>query len=233
MQRHDLAWECGAGSGQATLDLAERFGRVIATDVSSAQLAEAPPHPRVDYRVAPAEASGLETGVADLVAVAQALHWFDLPRFFAEAGRVLRPGGVLAAWCYGPFRVDDAAAELPVAAFAAEVHPYWFPERALVDSGYRTIAFPFTELAAPAFELRAEWTGEEIAGYLGTWSATAAYTKATGRDPMPALREGLARAGVLNRPCAVEWPLSLRASRTAETAGLPEGRPAVSLPRSD
>ena len=226
-------WECGAGSGQATLDLAERFGRVVATDISAAQLAEAPPHPRVEYRVAPAETSGLERGVADCVAVAQALHWFDLPRFFAEAERVVRPGGVLAAWCYGPFRVAEGAAARPVAEFAAEVHPYWFPERTLVDSGYRTIEFPFTELAPPAFEMRADWTGEEIAGYLGTWSATAEYAKATGRDPLPALREGLERAGALGGRSTVDWPLSLRAGRTAETAGLPEGRPAVSLPRSD
>lgn len=187
----------------------------------------------MEYRIAPAEASGLGTGEADLVAVAQALHWFDLPRFFAEAGRVLHPGGVVAAWCYGPFRVVEGAAALPVAEFAAEVHPYWFPERALVDSGYRTIELPFTELAAPGFEMRAEWTGEEIAGYLGTWSATSAYAKATGRDPMPVLRERLERAGALGRRCAVDWPLSVRAGRTAETAGLPEGRPAVSLPRSD
>jgi SAM-dependent methyltransferase len=226
-------WECGAGSGQATLDLAARFARVVATDISGAQLAEAPPHPRVEYRVAPAEASGLGTGVADLVAVAQALHWFDLPRFFAEAARVLRPGGVLAAWCYGPFRVVEGAAARPVAEFAAEVHPYWFPERALVDSGYRTIEFPFTELTAPAFEMGAEWTGEEIAGYLGTWSAASAYAKATGRDPVPALREALERAGALGRRSSVDWPLSVRAGRTAETAGLPEGRPAVPLPRSD
>ena len=187
----------------------------------------------MEYRVAPAEASGLGTGTADLAAVAQALHWFDLPRFFAEAARVLRAGGVLAAWCYGPFRVLDRTAAPPVAEFAAEVHPYWFPERALVDSGYRTIDFPFSEISAPSFELRAEWTGEEIAGYLGTWSAAAAYTKATGRDPMPALRQGLQRAGALGRRCTVDWPFSLRAGRTTETAGPPEGRPAVSLPRSD
>ena len=38
----------------------------------------------------------------DLVLVAQAAHWFDLPAFYAEVARVLRPGGVLAVWSSGP-----------------------------------------------------------------------------------------------------------------------------------
>jgi SAM-dependent methyltransferase len=32
--------------------------------------------------------------VIDLVTVAQAAHWFDLPKFFDEANRVLRPGSL-------------------------------------------------------------------------------------------------------------------------------------------
>lgn len=215
MTRRELAWDCGAGSGQATLDLAARFRRVVATDVSAAQLAGAPPHPRVEYRVAPAEVSGLDPGSADLVAVAQALHWFDLPRFFAEAERVLAPGGVLAVWSYGPCRVTEPAAAEAVARFAEEVRPYWPPERALVESGYRTIEFPFAELTTPRLEMSAEWGAEEIAGYLGTWSAAAAYSKSTGRDPIPALRSELERAeAVAGRRLGIVWPLTLRAART-------------------
>ena len=42
----------------------------------------------------------LLTGSVDLVTVAQALHWFDLPRFYDEVQRVARPGGLIAVWCY-------------------------------------------------------------------------------------------------------------------------------------
>ena len=44
----------------------------------------------VDYRVAPAENSGIESETIDLIMVAQALHWFDLDRFYGEARRVLK-----------------------------------------------------------------------------------------------------------------------------------------------
>ncbi len=209
-----LAWDCGAGSGQASLDLAARFDRVVATDTSESQLARAPAHPRVEYRAAPAEASGLPPGSVDLVAVAQALHWFDLPRFFAEASRVLAPGGVLAAWSYGPCTVLEPWAGEAVERFAELVRPYWPPERALVETGYRTIELPFAELAAPPFEMSAEWTGEELVGYLATWSATAAFIRANGSGPLDALRSELEQdAAPDGKRYRIVWPLSLRAGR--------------------
>src|SRR4029434_10568246 len=98
--RHELAWDCGTGNGQATVGLAAKFAKVIATDASAQQIENAQPHDRVSYRVAPAEASGIELASVDLILVAQALHWFDLDRFFAEAKRVLRNDGMLGATTY-------------------------------------------------------------------------------------------------------------------------------------
>src|SRR5262249_7162330 len=71
----DLAWDCGTGSGQAAVGLAEHFAKVFATDASAEQLKNAQPHPRVEYAVAPAEKCPLGDHVVDLVTVAQALHW--------------------------------------------------------------------------------------------------------------------------------------------------------------
>jgi Methyltransferase domain len=105
--RHELAWDAATGSGQAAVGLAEHFDRVIGTDGSEAQVLHARPHPRVEYRVARSEGSGLPAESVDLVAVASALHWFDLPSFYDEARRVCRRGGVLAV-C-GP---ADAVQEL-------------------------------------------------------------------------------------------------------------------------
>src|SRR5690349_16043571 len=81
-----LAWDCAAGNGQATLALAELFETVLATDASAAQLAELPARANVQRRVAPAEASGLPDGSADLVTVAQALHWLPRSAFWREVG---------------------------------------------------------------------------------------------------------------------------------------------------
>jgi ubiquinone/menaquinone biosynthesis C-methylase UbiE len=86
----DAVWDCGCGSGQASTALAEYFSMVYATDVAPEQVGAAKAHPRVRYAVAPAEKSGLADGSVDLVTVAQALHWFDVETFYAEARRVAR-----------------------------------------------------------------------------------------------------------------------------------------------
>ena len=70
VDRHELAWDCGTGNGQAALGLAERFARVVATDRSAEQLRHATPHPHIDYRLEQAERSGLADGTADAAGTA-------------------------------------------------------------------------------------------------------------------------------------------------------------------
>jgi ubiquinone/menaquinone biosynthesis C-methylase UbiE len=210
------AWDCAAGSGQATVGLADRFDHVLGTDASAAQIAQATPHARVSYRTAAAESSGLPDASVDLVTVAQALHWLELAPFYAEVRRVLVPGGVLAAWCYGLLVLNDSAIDLPLRHFYADVvGPYWAPERGLVETGYRTLAFPFEEFDAPSFEMTHDWTLPELAAYLGTWSATAAYRRARGEDPVPPFVEAIAASwGPPQRRRRVHWPLSVRIGRS-------------------
>src|SRR6476659_2313783 len=105
--RDVLVWDCAAGSGQATTDLARRFDKVIATDASAQQIAAAPRLDNVEYRVALAECSGLPDKSIGLLTVAQALHWFNHEQFFVEVKRVLKPSGILAAWVYATNRVED------------------------------------------------------------------------------------------------------------------------------
>jgi hypothetical protein len=214
------AWDCAAGSGQATLALASRFARVTATDASAAQIAQAPRHPRVTYRVGLAQESGLPDASVDLVTVAQALHWIDLPGFYEEARRVLVVGGLIAVWCYGLQRVDDKAVDDRLAHFyGSVVGPYWAPERALVETGYRTVPFPFDELEPPPFEMAHEWRLSELLAYLRTWSATAAFVNARGFDPVTALAAELGPAwGPAGGRRRVRWPLSLRIGRPRRPA---------------
>lgn len=139
---HGLAWDCATGSGQAAVALAGRFERVIGSDASTAQIAHAQAHPGVEYRVAPAEASGLQAASVDLLTVAQAAHWFDLDAFYGEARRVLKPGGVIALWGYEKLRLEPALARVVGRFYHDELDGFWPPERALVESGYRDLAFP-------------------------------------------------------------------------------------------
>lgn len=212
-----LAWDCAAGNGQATLPLAADFDQVIGTDASAAQLAQAPAHPRVRYRAAPADASGLAPGSVDLVTVAQAMHWLDLPAFFHEVRRVLVPRGVLAVWCYGlpvsgERRVDRALERF----YHETVGPHWPPERRLVESGYRTLPFPFEELDTPAFEMAHAWTLHQLLAYVATWSATARFLASEGYDPVPSLAQALRAAWDGDtRIRILRWPLSLRVGRGA------------------
>ena len=208
-----LAWDCATGSGQAALGLAQHFRRVVATDASAEQIRHAVPHAGIDYRVAPAEASGLADASVDLVTVAQAAHWFDLPRFHAEVKRVLKPGGVLVLWGYGRM-VLPGALDAPFQRFYTEtVGPYWPPERALIDDGYKSLSFPFDELAAPPFAIHVEWTLPRLVDYLSTWSAVKRYQTACGHDPLPGLQAELAPLWGEPEPLRLSWPLFLRVGR--------------------
>jgi ubiquinone/menaquinone biosynthesis C-methylase UbiE len=205
-------WDCAAGNGQASQSLAAHFPTVIATDASAQQIAAAAPHPRIEYRVAPAEASGLPDGSVGLVTVAQALHWFDLPKFYTEVSRVLVPTGVLAVWCYGILEIEGADVHrIATDYYGHTLDAYWPPSRRLVEAGYKTLPFPFPELTAPKFKMETRWTLDQLLGYFSTWSATNAYIMANGRNPLEPLGRELAAVwGDPQMPRALTWPLSLR-----------------------
>jgi len=137
-------WDCGCGSGQASVALAEHFSQVFATDVSAEQIAAARAHPRVRYSVAAAESSGLESRSVDLVTVAQALHWFDVEAFYIEARRVARRDALLAVWNYPrPEFTDPALDRIFLDFYSNVVGPYWPAERRHIEANYTTLPFPF------------------------------------------------------------------------------------------
>jgi SAM-dependent methyltransferase len=213
---HGQVWDCGTGNGQAAVALAGRFGKIVATDLSAEQIAQAQPHPKIAYRVATAEASGLPDASCDLVTVAQALHWFDHARFNAEARRVLKPGGIVAAWTYTLLQADiGAEVNAAIADYNANiVGAYWPPERHWVDLGYRGIPFTFDEIEPPRFEIRLDWSLDDVIAYLRTWSSTQRYIKARGEDPTIALRERLLPGwGDPATVRTVIWPMAMRVGR--------------------
>ena len=209
-----LAWDAGCGNGQASVALAARFARVFASDPSAEQIANARPLANIDYRVEPAEHCSLAPASADLVTVGQALHWFDLERFHAEVQRVLKPGGIVAEWTYADCTVSPEVDACKDRLYHELTVAYWPPERALVESGYRTLAFPFERVAAPAFEMQMTWQVDAFLAYLRSWSGSQRYLKANGHDAValiePALRTAWGDAAT-RRP--VRWTFHLRCGR--------------------
>lgn len=211
---HRSVWDCATGSGQAAVGLANVFDQVIATDASEKQISMAEPHPSIEYRVASAYESGLERSSVDAVTVAQAIHWLDHDRFYEEVRRVLRPDGVIAVWGYGDPVIDDDRIHQVVHDYnRGTIEAYWKPERDIILSGLRTIAFPFREVDPPSFTMQRLWTLPELAGYMRTWSATAAYAEAHGFDPVLGVESEIGE--IWGDPATtrhrITWPLYIRA----------------------
>ena len=205
-----LAWDCGTGNGQAAVGLASVFDRVIATDASEKQIANAQSHKIVEYRVAPAENSGIGSETIDLIMVAQALHWFDLDSFYAEARRVLKPYGVLAASAYNLLHINSAIDEVINRYYDEVVGPFWPPERRLVEQ-FGDLPFPFQESDPPKFEMTASWDLDHLVGYLRTWSSTQRFIATKGADPLEQITDDLRSTwGTPEQTRNVSWPLTFR-----------------------
>lgn len=213
---HDLVWDCGTGNGQAAVSLAGHFERVHATDASAGQIAHAMPHPKVDYRVESAEKVSLDSGSADLVTVAQAVHWFDFDEFFAEVKRVLKPAGILAVWTYHLPEISPGT-DRALCKFYSEVLAGFWPERIrYLEERYRTLPFPFEEIVPPPFEMEAGWDRNQLMGFLDSWSATQKYREQKGRHPLEEIWEELSEDWKdEEEKRMVRWTLHLRIGRNS------------------
>jgi len=164
-----------------------------------------------------AEEADFEPASLDLVTVSQAAHWFDLDPFYAGVTRVLRPGGLLALWSYHLLRVNEDVDRVVKRYYRDILGSYWPPERRIVEEEYRGIPFPFDELGTPSFQMEADWSLDELMGFLRTWSARNLYVERHGSDPLELVARELGRAwGGRGSVRHVHWPLALRAGRRPE-----------------
>tara|TARA_Y100001937_G_scaffold128452_3_gene204827 strand:+ start:46221 stop:46976 length:756 start_codon:yes stop_codon:yes gene_type:complete len=215
---HSLAADIGTGSGQCAVRLADFFENVIALDPSENQVSKAQKHPSVRYAVAPAENTGCEAASADLITVAQALHWFEHEAFFQEAHRILRPGGLLAAFGYGHHFVEGCQ-ETMDQFYHNVVGPYWPPERESIEARYEDIIRPewLIPLEPPDVAMSASWNKKQLLGYISTWSAVQRYRDAMGHDPVKVLEESLRQCWPnADEEKTVRWPFFFVIGRKPE-----------------
>ncbi len=132
--------DLGAGTGLSTMiwdgtarqvtavEPAEGMRRVLQDKIARRDRGGTGAATRFDVAGGTAEATGLPAACADIVTASQAMHWFDGPRALAEIARLLRPGGVVAAYdCDWPPSVDWQTD----AAFTACLEHVWTMENEL------------------------------------------------------------------------------------------------------
>jgi SAM-dependent methyltransferase len=205
------AWDCATGNGQAATHLAAYFDRVVATDESGEMIAQAPPDPRITYRVAEAEESGLEDGSLDLVTVASAIHWFDLEKFYAEVNRVVRPGGTIAAWTYYT-PVFGSEVDAIIRRLVHDILvPYWDERLHYVVDEFHDLPFPFEPIEAPSFRTDMMWDMRDLLGYFETWSSSVKYREVNHESPTRLIEDDLAKAwGDPRQKQDLHFPLYMR-----------------------
>lgn len=209
--RHDLCWDAATGNGQAAHALAEFFAEIYASDASTKQIEQAEAAPHVRFAVEPAEKSSLADASCDLVTVAQAIHWLKHDEFYREAARVLRPGGLLAVWGYGLHSVNDAIDVIIKRYYFDIVGRFWPPERKYLEKEFDTLPFPYKTITAPQFSITADYSLEQMIGYLLSWSATQRYIKENGENPLGLIADELKKAWGNARQQTLRWPIYLKA----------------------
>ena len=179
----ERAWDAGTGNGQAAYELAKKFKTVIATDISATQLNHAIKKDNINYALGGEVLEEPEQSV-NLITIAQAIHWFDIDRFFRSVKKVGKPDATIAVWGYGLLRVNTGIDFIIDNFYKNIIGSYWDPERKMIDTHYQTIPFPFQEIKAPAFSFSFQWPLEQLEGYLNTWSAVRKYINANQTNPV-------------------------------------------------
>ncbi|QGM45330.1 class I SAM-dependent methyltransferase [Methylocystis heyeri] len=208
----ELAWDCGAGSGQAALGLAPHFSKIVATDVDDRQLALAPRRPNIEYRRAEAEADlGLDEAV-DLIACGCSIHWFNLPAFYQRASQALKRGGVIAAWTYDWPWTGSGAVDAVLRKLREDIlGPFWGENSVHYFGRYRNLPFPFSEIEPPQFRMEIAGSREELSGFLATWSALLKFRQHSGEDALALFARELSEAWALEPPALpLRVPLHMR-----------------------
>ncbi|MBI3218600.1 MAG: methyltransferase domain-containing protein [Bacteroidetes bacterium] len=210
------AWDCGTGNGQVAFELSKTFDCVLATDISEAQISQATRANNIVYSVQPAEKTDFADHQFDLVLAAQAIHWFDFDKFYAEVRRTGKPGALVCVVGYGRIEITESIDQLVLYYYRNILGTYWDAERKYIDENYLTIPFPFRELKAPSIVNIFQWSREQLIGYINTWSAVKHFVQQNQFNPIDQLQQELENHWNEGELKEVRFPLLLRVGRLEE-----------------
>ncbi len=210
------AWDCGAGNGQVAVELAKRFEKVFATDISENQIRNAVRKENIFYKVERAEQTSFPNSQFDLITVAQAIHWFDFAKFYQEVDRTLKPHGVLAIIGYPLLRVDEETDKVIGHLYENILCSYWDKERKYIDELYQTIPFPYKEIKTSNFKAQYEWDFEQLIGFISTWSAVQHYIARNNQNPIDKVIDDLRNSCGKKLRKTMTFPILLRVGKKKE-----------------
>jgi len=210
VKEKNCAWDCGTGNGQTAKELCKYFTTVFATDISQKQMDSAYQADNIFYSLQPAEKTNLTENSIDLIAVSQALHWFDFEKFYAEVKRVAKPGAIIAVWTYSLLQISNEINAIIHDYHFNTLTNYWDAERKYVDANYATIPFSFNEIVSPPFEIKLQWSLQDLEGYFYTWSALQKFITANNYSPVDALMEQIKPLWGKGEEREIIFPVHLR-----------------------
>jgi len=217
VKEKNTAWDCATGNGQAAVVLAGHFKKVIATDISAAQIEKAIKKENIEYSVCAAESTPFADNTFDLVTVAQAYHWIKWEEFRKEATRVCKPEAIMAIWTYNRNKLGDKKIDDAVYSFYENItKPYWDYERKYVDELYETVEFDYELLPVKQFETILNWQREDMIGYISSWSAIQKYIKVNGHSPIPVIKEEINKLWPEGEVKKVSFPIYLKLGRVVK-----------------
>ncbi|KAH8698526.1 S-adenosyl-L-methionine-dependent methyltransferase [Talaromyces proteolyticus] len=178
--------DVGCGPGNVARSLGVNFAHVIGLDPSDGMIktarslggSSATSEP-IRYEVSTAEDLGqLQDSSIDLITIANAAHWFDMPRFWLRAAKVLKPGGSVAIWCSGDIRTDPSLPNSEAIQAAMDdyllryLQPYYERGNWMTRTRYTDLPMPWN-ITEPVSEFdehtffRKDWVPEEEPFFVG------------------------------------------------------------------
>jgi len=211
VKERNMAWDCGTGNGQVAFILSNFFNNVVATDICKAQIDNARLARNVRYIITNSENSGLKSNSIDLIACAQAIHWFEIEAFFKEVRRVAKDNAIIAFWGYNRFKVDYYIDAVVNNFYLKYLDKYRRDNpRVLLTNSYKTIPFDFKEINTPSFDIKVEWNLTQLAGYLNTMSSVREYIRDNNHNPVTDLMNELLNFWKINGAEEITFPIFMR-----------------------
>jgi ubiquinone/menaquinone biosynthesis C-methylase UbiE len=213
IKENKMAWDCGTGNGQVAQVLASHFEHVFATDISQKQLNEAVQLPNIQYLCCDEKQTPLVSNSIDLITVGQAMHWFEVDKFYEEVYRVAKKGAIIATWGYSLLQISPPIDKLIYLFYKEKIGSFWDAERKHVDEAYQNLPFPFEKIEIPNFQMQFSWNLYELEGYLHTWSSVGKFVRKEGYNPVHELVSSLKPFWEGNEEKMIVFPIFAKLGR--------------------